>query len=182
MREPREHPPLPMLKVERMAAGRHVDYLADQGMVQLPRTQRAFTWVMLLLAAETLVGLSAIVFALLLLVNGHPVGWAVYFRSFVVLAMTLTLFYFAWRARQGYYWAYSRLRLFSRIFPVVTLVIAAIPGLYPLWMIIEQIIFSVLLIGVGDFLTSDHMRDTFPSPKRRAQLEAEGRLPKAGRR
>lgn len=74
---------------------------------------------------------------------------------------------FAWRAQLGYYWAYQRLRLFSRIFPIVTLVIAAIPGLYPFWMVIEQIVFSVLMVGIGDVLTSDHMRLTFPKPVRR---------------
>jgi hypothetical protein len=79
-----------------------------------------------------------------------------------VLGITITLFYFAWRAARGFYWAYSRLRLFSKIFPIVTLVIATIPGLYPLWMTVEQVIFSFLLIGVGDLLTTDHMRDAFP--------------------
>jgi hypothetical protein len=83
--------------------------------------------------------------------------------------MTMTLFYFAWRAQRGFYWAYSRLRLFSKIFPVVTLVIAAIPGLYPLWMVTEQIIFSLILIGVADVLDSDHMRESFPKPKRAVQ-------------
>jgi hypothetical protein len=58
------------------------------------------------------------------------------------------------------------LRLFSRIFPIVTLVIATIPGLYPLWMTIEQIIFSLLMIGIGDILTTDHMREAFPKPQR----------------
>jgi hypothetical protein len=80
--------------------------------------------------------------------------------------MTVTLFYFAWRAQLGFYWAYSRLRLFSKIFPVVTLVIAAIPGLYPFWMVTEQIVFSLILIGVADYLDSDHMRAAFPKPAR----------------
>ena len=62
-------------------------------------------------------------------------------------------------------WAYSRLRLFAQIFPVITLVIAAIPGLYPAWMITEQIVFSLIMIGIGDFLTSDHMRDAYRRPK-----------------
>ena len=62
------------------------------------------------------------------------------------------------------------MRLFSRIFPVVTLVIAAIPGLYPLWMTIEQIVLSLLLIGVGDILTGDAMREAFPRPVKSAAL------------
>ncbi len=75
--------------------------------------------------------------------------------------MTLTLGYFAWRASGGWRWAYQRLRLFSQIFPVVTLVMAAIPGLYPGWMVTEQILFSLVMIGIADFLTSDHMRHAY---------------------
>jgi hypothetical protein len=101
-----------------------------------------------------LLGIGAVAVAVVLTVRGDQVPWAVWMRSGVVLAMTLTLFYFAWRAQRGYYWAYSRLRLFSKIFPVVTLVIAAIPGLYPLWMVTEQIVFSLVLIGVSDYLSS----------------------------
>ena len=48
---------------------------------------------------------------------------------------------------------------------MITLVIAAIPGLYPAWMITEQIVFSLIMIGIGDFLTSDHMRDAYRRPK-----------------
>jgi hypothetical protein len=119
-----------------------------------------------LLVAELLIGTTAVVVAVVLTFDGVSVPFAVWMRSVVVLGMTVTLFYFAWRARKGYYWAYSRLRLFSKIFPVVTLVIAAIPGLYPLWMVTEQIVFSLILIGVADYLDSDHMREAFPRPAR----------------
>jgi hypothetical protein len=102
--------------------------------------------------------------AVVLTLDGVAVAFPVWMRSVIVLGMTVTLFYFAWRARAGYYWAYSRLRLFAKIFPVVTLVIAAIPGLYPLWMVTEQIAFSLILIGVADYLDSDHMRSVFPRP------------------
>jgi hypothetical protein len=47
---------------------------------------------------------------------------------------------------------------------VITLVLAAIPNLYPFWMVTEQIIFSLILIGVADYLDSDHMRASFPKP------------------
>jgi hypothetical protein len=33
-------------------------------------------------------------------------------------------------------------------------------------MVVEQIVFSLLLIGVGDILRGDHMRDAFPKPGR----------------
>lgn len=121
----------------------------------------------MLLSLEVLVGVATLVVAFVLRDVPGMVTWASWFRGSVVLAMTLTLFGFAWAAQRGWWWAYWRLRLFSQIFPVVTLVIAAIPGLYPLWMTIEQIVFSVLLLGVGDYLTSDRMREWYPNPARR---------------
>jgi hypothetical protein len=152
------------LRLDRLAGGRQSDYVVREDMLDHPGTVRAFQWIRWLLVAETLVGLTAIGIAIGLTAHGDTVQWAVWFRSTVVLLITLTLYVFAWRAQLGYYWAYSRLRLFSRIFPIVTLVIAAIPGLYPFWMVIEQIVFSILMIGIGDFLTSDQMRATFPKP------------------
>ncbi|AJW79258.1 hypothetical protein [Clavibacter michiganensis] len=153
-------------RLDRIAAGRQAGHVMAEDMRDHPCTTRAFRWIRWILIAETAVGATAVAIALTLASDGIAIAPAVWFRSFVVLAMTLTLYYFAWRASAGYWWAYSRLRLFSQIFPIVTLVIAAIPGLYPLWMVIEQIVFSLLLIGVADILRSDHMRDAFPKPGR----------------
>lgn len=157
------------LDIDKLAGGRHGHYVVDPAMRDHPQTKRAFRWVSIILGAEVLVGLSSIAVAAILQAQGENVGFAAWFRGVVVLFMTLTLFFFEWRAQQGYYWGYQRLRLFSRIFPIITLIIATIPGLYPYWMIIEQIIFAVLMIGIADFLTSDHMRDAYPSPKRLAE-------------
>jgi len=127
-----------------------------------PRTRRAFRAIAWLLVVELAIGLAAVVVAIVLYAAGSPVPWSVWMRTVIVLGMTATLFYFTWRASLGWYWGYSRLKLFSKIFPVVTLVLAAIPNLYPLWMVTEQIVFSLILIGVADFLDSDHMREVFP--------------------
>ena len=148
------------LRLDRVAGGRIAGRRVD--LAQHPKTHRGFVGILWILGAEIVVGLVAIVIAIVLTVHGMPQHGAVWFRSIAVLAITATLLYFAWRASLGWYWGYSRLRLFSRIFPIVTLVIAAIPGLYPLWMTIEQIVFSLLLIGVGDILTGDAMREAFP--------------------
>jgi hypothetical protein len=156
------------LKLDRIAGGRAVDYTISEEMRDHPQTRRAFVAIAWLLAAEVVLGVAAVIVALLIALAGTTVPFAVWMRAFVVLAMTITLFYFAWRAQKGYYWAYSRLRLFSKIFPVVTLVIAAIPGLYPLWMVTEQILFSLIMIGVGDYLSTDHMREAFPKPPKRS--------------
>lgn len=149
-------------RVDRLAGGRASTIVIADEMRDHPRTRRAFTAITWLLVVEFLIGIAAVVIALLIAVNGAPVPWAVWMRTVVVLGMTVTLFYFSWRARLGYYWGYSRLRLFSKIFPIITLVLAAIPGLYPLWMVTEQIVFSLILIGVADYLDSDHMRSAFP--------------------
>ncbi|MDN5661265.1 MAG: hypothetical protein L0G72_10900, partial [Brevibacterium aurantiacum] len=130
-----------------------------------PKTKRAFAWITGLLAFELVLGVGAVVVAVIIAGNGEPVPFAVWMRTVVVLAMTATLFYFFWRSTKGYYWGYQRLRLFAQIFPVITLVMAAIPGLYPIWMITEQIVFSLIMIGVGDFLTGDHMREVFRKPE-----------------
>jgi hypothetical protein len=152
------------LRLDRIAGGRLAERRIREEMFTHPRTRRGFAGILWILAAEIVVGVVAVIIAIVLTAHGQQLQWAVWFRSVAVLAITATLLYFAWRAALGYYWAYSRLRLFSRIFPIVTLVIATIPGLYPLWMTIEQIVFSLLLIGVGDILTGDAMREAFPKP------------------
>ncbi|MCK8466189.1 MULTISPECIES: hypothetical protein [Microbacterium] len=152
------------LRLDRIAGGRHAGVAISEADRTHPRTVRAFAWILWLLVVELVIGVGAVVVALVLAVDGEPVSFAVWMRTLVVLAMTVTLFYFAWRARRGWRWAYQRLRLFAQIFPIITLVMAAIPGLYPLWMVSEQIIFSLIMIGIADFLTSDHMRRAFAAP------------------
>ncbi|MBX3099486.1 MAG: hypothetical protein KF761_07880 [Salinibacterium sp.] len=157
--------------LDKFAAGKQVSVRIDPDLVDHPRTRRSFRGIRWILAAEVLIGVAAVVISVVLTLQGVTVPWAVWFRSVVVLGITATLYYFATRGAEGYYWGYSRLRLFSRIFPIVTLVIATIPGLYPLWMTIEQILFSLLLIGIGDILTTDHMRAAFPRPSRSVPAE-----------
>jgi hypothetical protein len=160
----------PLLRwLDRLAGGRHAERTIPPESREHPSTRRAFVVITWLLVVEFLIGCAAVVVAFVLQLSGQPVQWEVWMRSAVVLGMTVTLFYFAWRAQSGFYWAYSRLRLFSKIFPIVTLVIAAIPGLYPLWMVTEQIVYSLILIGVSDYLESDHMRAAFPRPPKRAK-------------
>ncbi len=151
-------------RLDRLAGGRKARERIPEQASEHPRTRRSFRWIGWLLAVELLIGLGAVVVAVVLAGNGEQVPFAVWMRTIVVLGMTATLFYFAWRASLGWRWAYQRLRLFAQIFPVITLVMAAIPGLYPAWMVTEQIVFSLIMIGIADFLTSDHMREAFRAP------------------
>jgi len=154
-----------LLRLDRIAGGRQAGVAISEEARSHPKTRRAFTWIMWLLVVELVIGVVAVGIALALTLAGDPQPFSVWMRGLVVLGMTATLFYFAWRAALGWRWAYSRLRLFAQIFPVITLVLAAIPGLYPAWMITEQIVFSLIMIGIADFLTSDHMRDAYRKPK-----------------
>ena len=155
-----------LLDIDRLAGGRHADHTISEEMRTDPKTGRAFVAITWLLASGLLLGIAAVVVSVVLYLHGNEVPLVVWMRLVVVLAMTMTLFYFAWRAQAGFYWAYSRLRLFSKIFPVVALVTAAIPGLYPLWMVTEQICFSLILLGIAEYLSTDHMREAYAKPPR----------------
>lgn len=157
-----------LLRLDRIAGGRQAHIrIAEDDRTHL-RTRRAFRWIFWLLAVEMVLGVAAVVIALVIAASAGSIAavpFAVWMRTLIVLAMTVTLLYFAWRAALGWRWAYQRLRLFAQIFPVITLVMAAIPGLYPAWMVTEQIVFSLIMIGIADFLTSDHMRSVFRKPE-----------------
>jgi hypothetical protein len=154
-----------LLEIDRIAGGRHGDRTISEEMRTDPKTRHVFVAVTFLLAIEFVIGAGALVIPVMLGMR-HEVPWVVWMRLGIVLAMTTTLFYFAWRAQRGYYWAYSRLRLFSKIFPIVALVTAAIPGLYPVWMVTEQIFFALILLGIAEYLSTDHMRTAFAKPPR----------------
>jgi len=153
-----------LLGIDRFVGGRHADHTISEDMRTDPRTHRVFVVITWLLVAELALGTVALAVPVMLRLRGDDVPLVVWMRLLVVLAMTTTLFYFAWRAQLGYYWAYSRLRLISKIFPVVALVTAAIPGLYPLWMVTEQIFFSLILLGIAEYLSTDHMRLAYAKP------------------
>jgi hypothetical protein len=155
-----------LLEIDHLAGGRHADHTISEQMRTDPKTRRVFVAITWLLVVELVLGTGALAVPVMLHLRGDTVPLIVWMRLVIVLTMTTTLFYFAWRAQAGYYWAYSRLRLFSKIFPVVALVTAAIPGLYPLWMVTEQIFFSLILLGIAEYLSTDHMREAYAKPAR----------------
>ena len=154
-----------LLEIDHLAGGRHGDHTISEEMRTDPRTRKVFVVVTALLVVELVLGASALVVPVLL-GKRQEVPWIVWMRLIVVLFMTITLFYFAWRAQRGYWWAYSRLRLFSKIFPIVALTTAAIPHLYPVWMVTEQIFFALILLGIAEYLSTDHMRAAYAKPPR----------------
>ncbi len=155
-----------LLRVDRLVGGRYATHRIPAEMRTEPRTRRALVTVTWWLVAELVLAAAAVGVAVDIHDRGGQVSGIVWYRLVVIFALTATLFYFVWRAGLGFYWAYSRLRLFSIVFPVVALVTSAVPGLYPSWMIVEQVLFSLVLVGVSLVLSSKHMRAAFAKPRR----------------
>ena len=101
-----------LLEIDRLAGGRHGDHTISEEMRTDPKTRRVFVAITWLLVVELVLATSALAVPVMLHMR-NEVAWVVWMRLIVVLGMTITLFYFAWRAKRGFYWAYSRLRLFS---------------------------------------------------------------------
>ena len=153
-----------LLTVDRLAAGRSAALRIADGARADPRTRIAFTRVTWLLLAEFVIGAGAVAEAIALSRSGDDVSPVVWWRLVVIFGIATTLFYFVWRARLGLWWAYSRLRLFSLVFPVVAVGTCLVPGLYPAWMVAEQLLFSAVLLLVRRVLSTPHLRDAYARP------------------
>lgn len=161
--------------LDRLAAGRWATHRVDEAARVDPRTRASFTLVTWLLLAEFVIGTGAVVEAFLLARSGDRVPLVVWWRLVVIFGIAGTLFYFVWRARLGFWWAYSRLRLFSLVFPLVAIATCLVPGLYPTWMVVEQILFSAVLLVIRQLLSSAHLRAAYPRPARPPRRVRAGR-------
>ena len=156
-----------LLAVDRVAGGRRAAYRVDEvGRTGEP-VLRGFRQVTLLLAVILGFAVGAVAGAALLHEQGNDLATVVWGRLVVILGLTVSLFYFLSRARRGWWGAYSRLRLFSLVFPVVAVTTCAIPGLYPEWMVIEQLAVAAVLLLVAVVLTSPGVATVYARPQRR---------------
>ena len=150
--------------LDRIGGGRHAAYRVGEAVRTDPQTRRSFTLVARLLVVVFALGFAAVVEALLQTRAGASVSGVVWWRLLVIFAIASTLFYFLWRARLGFWWAYSRLWLFSIVFPCIAVSTCLIPGLYPGWMIAEQLAFSAVLVVVWRVLSAPHLRAGYAHP------------------
>ncbi|MGW5721217.1 hypothetical protein ACWEVP_33920 [Amycolatopsis sp. NPDC003865] len=87
--------------------------------------------------------------AIVLLRNDHAlVTDAVWVRATLVVASSLLTFAFARSAARGSRKGLLRLRIVSAVMLVAIAVIVALPGLFPVWLRIEQAVCGLLLLGV----------------------------------
>lgn len=81
--------------------------------------------------------------------NDHAmVTDAVWVRATIVVASSLLTFAFARSAARGSKKGLLRLRIVAAVMLVAIVVIVALPGLFPLWLRIEQAVCGLLLLGV----------------------------------
>ncbi len=149
------------LRIDRVAGGRTAALRIADEVRTRPATRRTLRVVSGCLVGELVIAAAAVAFAVAITDTGGTVPGIVWYRLVVILALTSTLFYFVWRARLGWVWAYLRLRLFSIVFPVIALGTCAIPGLYPPWMIVEQVLFSLVLVAVAVVLWRPQVRAAY---------------------
>lgn len=152
--------------VDRIAGGRHAAHRIPEAARTDPLVRRSFRQVGLLLALLLLIGGGAVAEAVTQVRGGGHVSGLVWWRLVVIFGIATTLFYFLWRARLGWWWAYSRLSLFSIVFPVIAVATCLVPGLYPTWMVVEQLAFSTVLLVVRWVLTRPHLRQAYARPGR----------------
>ncbi|MFN8098847.1 MAG: hypothetical protein U0Q21_11245 [Dermatophilaceae bacterium] len=151
--------------LDRLGGGRQASLRVPAEAREEAPVRRAFTRVAWLLGLLVLIGAGAVGEALDLVLTGDRISGFVWWRLVVVFLIATTLFYFRWRARRGWWWAYSRLRLFSIVFPVVAVTTCLIPGLYPAWMVIEQIAFSAVLLVIFWTLTRAPVMTAYRRPR-----------------
>jgi lysylphosphatidylglycerol synthetase-like protein (DUF2156 family) len=114
------------------------------------------------------VGLSALTLVVAVLLGGDPdlVPDSVWIRGVIVLASSVLLAVFAARAARGSRSAWRRVWLFAAIMTVAIVVIVAIPGVFPVWMKLEQVACGALLLTVFTLARTRVLRTAFAVPAR----------------
>jgi hypothetical protein len=73
---------------------------------------------------------------------------AVWVRGTIVVGSASLMFVFATRAAGGSRGAHRRVRILSAVMVVAIAVIVALPGMFPLWMKIDQVVCGLILVGL----------------------------------
>lgn len=150
--------------LDRIGGGRQAHLRVPSEEVDHPATQRILADVTMGITAAFSLDVAAVLVAFLRSEMGSELSWVVWTRLVMISLLTASLYYFVWRARHGWWWAYSRLRMFTIIFPAVAVATCLVPGLYPTWMIVEQVVLAAILVVVARLLNSRHLRGAYAKP------------------
>jgi hypothetical protein len=107
--------------------------------------------------------LSVLTLGAIVLMRNDPglVTDAVWIRGSIVAVTAFLMLTFASGAAKGNPRALLRLRIVSAIMIVVIGVIVALPGVFPMWLRIEQAVCGVLLLGVAGIVNGKRVRAAF---------------------
>jgi len=111
-----------------------------------PGTFRPIWRLCLLYALATLVTLGVLIWKRNAADVATTEAWT---HAFIVCVFAAVLLSVVHRAATGTRGAYRRLQIVSVVLPVVSLLEAVIPGLFPTWMRIEQLLYALLLLFVA---------------------------------
>jgi cobalamin synthase len=150
--------------LDRIGGGRQAALRVPPEHSEHPETRRILSDVAKGITAAFSLDVAAVLLAVLRTELGAHSSWIVWARLVMISLLTASLFYFLWRAQRGWWWAYSRLRLFTIIFPVVAVGTCLVPGLYPPWMVVEQVVLALILLVVAALLNSRHLRTAYVKP------------------
>ncbi|GAA5170030.1 MULTISPECIES: hypothetical protein [Amycolatopsis] len=116
-------------------------------MTRTPLGRRAFRTLKWLAGAYLSLGVLAL--AAIVLLRGDPaqVNDAVWTRALIVLITAVVLVLLTNRAARGSAGALRRLRIIAVVVPVAIAVLVALPGLFPLWMRLEQGLCGLVMVG-----------------------------------
>lgn len=132
--------------------------------LQHPETVTAFRTVQWLIGIYFGIGFGTVI-AIILLRNHHDeVNSAVWTRGIIVVVSAMVLAAFRRRAaEEGSRNAFRRLRIIAIITPIAIAVIVALPGTFPLWMKIDQLVCGIVMIAVAAIANGRHLRAVFSS-------------------
>ncbi|MFI5660392.1 hypothetical protein [Streptomyces sp. NPDC051684] len=107
--------------------------------------------------------LSAATLVAVVLLRHHPavVDDAVWVRTVIVVASALLTYRFAAGAARGSIGAYRRLRIVTAVMTVAIVVIVVLPGVFPVWLRVEQSVCGLLLLAVVVALNGRAIRSLF---------------------
>ncbi|MFC0037312.1 hypothetical protein [Actinomadura rayongensis] len=112
-------------------------------------------------------GLCVLTLAAAVLLRHHAslVTDAVWTRGAIVTVSAAVTFAAAVRAARGSRPAYRRLRIISAVTLAAVVVLVALPGLFPLWMRLEQSVCGLLLLGVVALVNREPVRSRFAAAR-----------------
>lgn len=123
--------------------------------------ENGFQQVKVLVGTYLALGVATLVAIWLMRDDHAAVTDAVWTRATLVVAGAAVLYLFTHRAAQGSRRAYLRVRLVSAIMLVAIVVIVVLPGVFPVWMRVDQAVVGLVVLGIVTAVNSRNMRARF---------------------